>query len=82
MGLIFGWELANRLPRDPPPYGLIRHADSNFAGDPEDQKPIMSYCFFLNRAIVSWSSKKQGTVSTLMTKAEYIILGYAARKAI
>ncbi len=82
MGLVFGQELSNRLLRDPPPYGLIGFADSNFAGDPEDRKSVMGHCFFLNRAVVSWCSKKQRTVSTSTTKAEYIALGHAAREAV
>ena len=53
MGLILGQESAERSPRDPSPYGLVGYVDSNFAGDPEDRKSVMSYCFFLNRAIVS-----------------------------
>lgn len=42
----------------------------------------MGYCYFINGAIVSWCSKKHRTVSTSTTEAEYIALGYAARKAI
>lgn len=53
MGLVFGRELGNRLPRDPPPYGLIGFADSNFARDPGDRKSVIGYCFFLNGAVVS-----------------------------
>ncbi len=82
MGLIFGQEIANRLPREPPPYGLVGYVDSNFAGDPKDQKSVMGYCFFLNRAVVSWSSKKQRTVSTLTTEAEYIALGHVAKETV
>ena len=82
MGLIFSRESTNRQPRDPPPYGLEGYADSNFAGDPEDRKSLMGYCFFLNGAVVSWSSKKQRTASTSTTKAEYIALGHAAREAV
>ena len=58
MGLIFGRESTERLPRDPSPYGLIGYANSNFAEDPEERKLVMGYCFFLNKAVVSWSSKK------------------------
>ena len=54
LGLIYG----RTTTRDSPPYGLISYADSNFAGDPEDRKSVMGYCFFLNGAVVSWSSKK------------------------
>lgn len=66
----------------PPPYGLIRYADNNFAGDPEDRKLVMGNCFFLNGAIFSWSSKKQQTGSTSITEVEYIALGYAGREAV
>ena len=65
-----------------PPYGLIGYADSNFAGDPEDQKSVMGNSFFLNGAVVSWSSKKQRTVSTSTTESEYIALGHAAKEAV
>lgn len=55
--LIFGQESANRLPKDPPLYKLVEYADCNIVGDPEDRKPVMSYCFFLKGVVVSWSSK-------------------------
>lgn len=66
----------------PAPYGLVGYGDSNFAGDPEDRKSVMGYCFFLNGAVVSWSSKKQKTVSTSTTEAEYIAIGHAAREGV
>lgn len=81
MGLIFNWESTEQLPRNSSPYGLVGYANSNFAEDPEDWKSVMSYFFFLNGTVVSWSSKKQKTVSISTTEAEYIALGYAARKA-
>ncbi len=82
MGLIFGQEIANRLLREPLLYGLVGYADSNFAGDPENRKSVISYCFFLNGAVVLWSSKKQRTIFTLTTKAEYIAFGHIAKEAI
>lgn len=63
-------------------YGLIGYADSNYAGDPEDRKSVMGYCFFFNGALATWSSKRQRTVSTPTTKAEYIALGHGAREAV
>lgn len=82
INLIFGREFNYCLPKDPPPYGLIDYADSNFAGDPEDQKLVMDYCFFLNRAVVFWRSKKQRTISISITEAKYIALRHVAREAV
>lgn len=38
IGLIFGQETINHLPKESLSYGLIRYIDSNFAGDLEDRK--------------------------------------------
>ena len=82
IGLVFGKEVNSHLFRDSPLYNLIRYMDSNFNGDQTDQKLVMGYCFFLNRAVILWSSKKQKTVSTSTTKAEYIALGHATREVV
>ena len=82
LGLLYGRTSDGRSPTLLPPYGLIGYADSNFAGDPEDQKSVMGNCFFLNRVVVLWNSKKQQIVSTSTTEAEYIALGHAAREAV
>ncbi len=82
LSLVYGRMSDGKSPTLPPPYGLIGYADSNFAGDPEDQKSVMGNCFFLNGAVVLWSSKKQQRVSTSTTEAEYITLGHAAREAV
>ena len=82
LGLLYGRTSDGRSPTLLPPYGLIGYADSNFAGDPEDQKSIMENCFSLNGAVDLWSSKKQQTVSTSTKEAEYIALGHAAREAV
>lgn len=66
----------------PAPYGLIRYGNSNFAEDPEDRKSVMGYCFFLNGAVVSWSSKKQRIVLTSTTEVEYIAIGHAVREKV
>ena len=82
LSLVYGRTSDERSPILPPPYGLIGYADSNFAGDPENRKSVMGNCFFLNGAVVLWSSKKQQTVLTSITKAEYIALGHTAKKAV
>lgn len=36
IGLIFGQKTVNRIPKEPPLYGLVGYTDNNFAKDPED----------------------------------------------
>ena len=60
----------------------LGYADSNFAGDIRERKSTMGYCFFLVRGVISWCSKKQRTVSTSTTEAEYIAIRHAARQAV
>lgn len=67
---------------NPALYRLIGYVDSNYAEDPKDRKSVMGHCFFINRAIVSWCSKKQQTMSTSTTKAKYIALGHAIQESI
>lgn len=81
MRLTFGQE-RERSPKDSLLYRLIDFANSNFIGDPEDQKSVINYYFFLNRVVVSWSSKKQRTVFISTIEFEYIALGYTAREAV
>lgn len=42
----------------PAPFGLIVYADSNIAGDPEDRKSTMGYCFFIGGALASLALKR------------------------
>ena len=60
----------------------LDYADSNFARDISERKSTMEYCFFLVRGVISWCSKKQCTVSTSTTEAEYITIDYAVRQAV
>ena len=48
----------------------------------EDQHAISGYVFMLNGGAVSWSSKRQDTISLSTTEAEYIALTHAAKEAI
>lgn len=82
MGLIFSWESIELPFRDLLSYKLIGYVDSNFVGDSEYWKSVMSYYFFQNKAVVLWSSKRQRTVSISITKAQCIALRYAVRKTI
>ena len=57
----------------------LDYTDSNFTEDISERKFIMRYCFFLVRGVISWCLKKQCTVSTSTTEAEYIIIRHAVR---
>lgn len=85
LGLVYGSypkdEGDTRAPNAPSRFVLVGYGDSSYAGDPEDRNSVMGYCYFINGAIVSWCSKKQGTVLSSTTEAEYIALGHVAREA-
>ena len=48
----------------------------------QDRHAISGYVFMLNGGAVSWSSKRQDTISLSTTEAEYIALTHAAKEAI
>lgn len=76
-GLVFECKTKNQSH-----YYLTGYIDNNFAKDPKDRKSVIGYCFFFNRVIALWSSKKQQTISTLTTEAKYIALENVVREAI
>ena len=53
-------------------FNLVGYSDSNYAGDKVDIKSTSGKCQFLGRYLVSWSSKKQNSVSLSTVEAEYI----------
>lgn len=63
-------------------YRLVGYAKSNYTGNLKDQKSMMGHCFFINRIVVLWYSKKQQTVSISTTEVEYIALGHVARQSV
>ncbi|XP_019241696.1 PREDICTED: uncharacterized protein LOC109221683 [Nicotiana attenuata] len=46
--------------------------DADLAGDKEDTKSTSGTCQLLGKALISWNSKKQGSVALSTTEAEYI----------
>ena len=62
--------------------GVVRYADSSYAGNLEDRKSITEYCFFLGGAIVTWYSKQHYTISTSTSEAEYVAMSQGARKEV
>ncbi len=60
---------------------LHEYTDSDFAGDINNAKSIGGYVFLMGSGMVSWSSKKQSTVTMSTTYAEYIAGFEAALEA-
>ena len=56
-------------------FDLIGYTYSDFAGCGIERKSTIGSCQFLGRILVSWYRKKQHSVSTSTTEAEYIAAG-------
>ena len=50
---------------------MIGFTDSDWAGDPNDQKSTAGYVFTLGSGPITWSCKKQSSISLSSTEAEY-----------
>lgn len=61
---------------------LVGYVDADWASDTEDRKSVSGFAFFVFGNLVSWSSKKQTTVATSSSEAEYIALSSAVSEAI
>ena len=42
---------------------LFGYSDSDWVGSAVDQKSISGYCFSMGSAMISWSSRKQGSIA-------------------
>ena len=56
-------------------FELIGYSDSNYAGCKVERKSTSGTCQLLGRSLVSWSSKKQNSVTISTAEAEYISAG-------
>nr|GAT44721.1 predicted protein [Mycena chlorophos] len=57
------------------------YCDADYAANLDDRKSISGYAYMLAGAAFAWSSKKQTTVATSTTEAEFTSLAQAARFA-
>jgi hypothetical protein len=62
----------------PGPRVLTAFTDSNWAGNPVDRRSTTGFLVFLGNNLITWSSKKQPTVSRSSTEAEYRSLAIGA----
>jgi hypothetical protein len=60
---------------------LHGYTDSDWMGSTVDQKRSFGYCFSLGSTMISWSSRKQGSIAQSTAKAEYIVAIVASREA-
>ena len=62
----------------PGPTQLSAFSDADYAGNPDTRHSTGGFCIYLGSNLISWSSKKQKTVSRSSAEAEYRQLAYTA----
>ena len=61
---------------------LHGYSDANWAGDVDTRRSTSGYVFKVANCTVSWSNKKQASVTKSTTEAEYLALSESTKEAI
>jgi hypothetical protein len=62
------------------PLVIFGYSDADWAGCLDTRKSTTGYCFFINDGCVTWQCKKQSTVGTSTTDAEYMALAAGTKE--
>ena len=60
------------------PLSLSAYIDADWAGDPDDKRSTSGFLIYLGSNVITWSAKKQPTVSRSSTESEYRALAFAS----
>nr|XP_020164445.1 uncharacterized mitochondrial protein AtMg00810-like [Aegilops tauschii subsp. strangulata] len=60
-----------------PASSLTAYSDADWAGCPDTRRSTSDYCVYLGDNLVSWSTKRQATVSRSSAEAEYRAVAHA-----
>jgi hypothetical protein len=64
------------------PQGLVRYCGVDWVSDLEDRRSTIGFVFMMGGGAISWSSKRQPTITLSTTEAEYMANTQATKEAI